>query len=138
LRGDFGPLEGEDPSPVKGRFIEVATTPDVLVASGDRVGSLNVVPSPGHSPDSVSYFDDRSGALICGDAFQTRGGVAVAGDSRWLFPFVAMATWSRPTALASAKRLAELRPAALMPGHGDILDEPQPAMIKAIARISAS
>ncbi|MDR0849585.1 MAG: MBL fold metallo-hydrolase [Propionibacteriaceae bacterium] len=137
LNGDLAVLVGEDPSPVKGRFVNVATTPDVLLADGDRVGSLRVIASPGHSPDSVSLQDERTGALICGDAFQTRGGLAVSGDSRWVFPFVAAATWSRATALASAKQLLSLQPTALMPGHGDILEQPYSAMKGAISRVSA-
>lgn len=134
LAGDLGLLEGEAPEAIRGKYREVATTPDVLVEAGDRVGSLEVVASPGHSPDSMSFRDTRDGALICGDAFQTRGGLAVAGDRRPLFPWVAAATWSLATAILSGRRLAELGPTRLMPGHGDVLTDPVSPMESAIER----
>ncbi|MDR1189724.1 MAG: MBL fold metallo-hydrolase [Bifidobacteriaceae bacterium] len=134
LAGDLGLLEGEAPGEIRGRYRPVATVPDVLLEDGDRVGSLEVVVSPGHSPDSVSFRDVRDGALICGDAFQTKGGLAVSGDRRTLFPWVAAATWSLPTAIASARRLAGLDPSRLMPGHGDVLADPAGAVASVIER----
>jgi glyoxylase-like metal-dependent hydrolase (beta-lactamase superfamily II) len=96
------------------------------------VGSLRVVASPGHTPGHIAFFDVRDRSLIAGDAFQTRGGMAVSGVLRPLFPFPAFATWHKPTALASAVALAELQPAVLAVGHGGILDDPVPAMSRAI------
>jgi glyoxylase-like metal-dependent hydrolase (beta-lactamase superfamily II) len=81
-----------------------------LLKPGDRVGSLEVIASPGHTPGHVAFFDVRDKALIAGDALQTRGGIAVSGDLRLLFPFVAMATWNKPVALTSAKTLRALTP----------------------------
>ena len=52
---------------------------------------------------------------------------------RPLFPFPAMATWHRPTALASARRLRELNPTRLAVGHGEILERPGDALDQAIA-----
>jgi glyoxylase-like metal-dependent hydrolase (beta-lactamase superfamily II) len=97
------------------------------------VGSLEVVASPGHSPDHIAFFDTRDGSLIAGDAFQTRGGVAVSGTVKPLFPFPAMGTWHRPTALESARALRALAPTRLAVGHGTVLDQPLEAMDRAIA-----
>jgi hypothetical protein len=70
--------------------------------------------------------------LIAGDAFQTRGGIAVSGVVRPLFPFPAIATWNKQTALASAVALRALGPSLLAVGHGNALREPAPAMDRAI------
>jgi glyoxylase-like metal-dependent hydrolase (beta-lactamase superfamily II) len=104
------------------------------VLPGDHVGSLTVVAAPGHTPGHLAFLDTRDGTLIAGDAFQTRGGIAVAGTLRPLFPFPALATWHPPTALASAQMLRALLPTRLAVGHGAVLDDPLPAMDRAIAR----
>src|ERR687886_746883 len=52
---------------------------DHVGTPGDRVGSLAVIVAPGHTPGHVAFLDTRDRTLIAGDAFQTRGGVAVAG-----------------------------------------------------------
>lgn len=112
------------------------TTPTGLLRHGDRVGSLEVIASPGHSPDHIAFLDRRDGTLIAGDAFQTRGGMAVSGVIRPTFPFPALATWHKPFALASAGRLRALDPVRLAVGHGDVLDNPLAAMDAAIAEAS--
>ncbi|MEA2684052.1 MAG: hypothetical protein QOK05_2380 [Chloroflexota bacterium] len=132
LAGDTKTLPGEPDAPVKGFFNKVDWTPDVSLNEGDRVGSLEVVLSPGHTPGHIAFLDRRDGALIAGDAFQTRGGMAVSGVVRPLFPFPAMATWHKPTALQSAGALRALNPSLLAVGHGDALPQPGPAMDRAI------
>ncbi len=134
LRGDRSLDPGEPQAKLKGSYPKsVATEPTRVLAPGDRVGSLEVVPSPGHTPGHVAYLDTRDRTLIAGDAFQTLGGIAVAGVLRPLFPLVAMATWHLPTATDSARRLADLEPARLAVGHGRTLESPVPAMREAIA-----
>jgi hypothetical protein len=81
----------------------------------------------------MAFFDRRNRALIAGDAFQTRGGVAVSGTLKLLFPFPAMATWHAPMALASARALRALDPALLAIGHGVVLTAPLPHIDQAIA-----
>lgn len=134
LAGDMAADAGEPQDELKGGFVTSSAVPVRTVADGDRVGSLQVVASPGHSPDHVAFFDTRDGTLYAGDAFQTQGGLAVAGDMRWRFPLPALATWHRGLALESARRLLDLAPTRLAPGHGPILDSPQSAMTRAIQR----
>jgi glyoxylase-like metal-dependent hydrolase (beta-lactamase superfamily II) len=132
LAGDKTLLEGEPHTEVKGYFVKVDWKPDRLLQPGDRVGSLEVVASPGHTPGHVSFMDVRDRSLIAGDAFQTRGGIAVSGVLRPLFPFPAMATWNKPAALASAAALRALNPSLLAVGHGNALRDPATAMDGAI------
>jgi glyoxylase-like metal-dependent hydrolase (beta-lactamase superfamily II) len=132
LAGDMR-LEPEEPqAKLRGDYRTIAARPTRLLSDGDRVASLQVVGAPGHTPGHIALFDTRDGTLIAGDAFQTRAGVAVAGTVRPLFPFPAMATWHRPTALASARRLRALEPARLAVGHGEVLERPLPAIDGAI------
>lgn len=100
------------------------TVPDRLVLEGERVGSLEVVATPGHSPSHCSFFDTRDRTIIAGDAFQTMGGVAVSGTFKLLFPLVYYANWHKGLALASARKLYALQPSRLAVGHGRVLREP--------------
>ena len=140
LAGDRTLDAGEPQTPVRGdvpKAGKVKTKPDVLLRDGDRIGSLLAVATPGHTPGHLSFFDTRNGALIAGDAFQTRGGLAVSGHLRPAFPFPAMATWSKEEAVASARKLLELQPTLLACGHGRMLDRPADAVGRAIREAAA-
>jgi glyoxylase-like metal-dependent hydrolase (beta-lactamase superfamily II) len=133
LGGTVTLLPEEPQAPISGGFVTIEATPDRTLAPGDRLGSLHVIAAPGHSPDQVAFYDERDGTLIAGDAFQTLGGFAVSGVMRWRFPLPAMATWHLPTAVASARALAELEPVRLAVGHGAVLQNPAQMMAKGIA-----
>jgi glyoxylase-like metal-dependent hydrolase (beta-lactamase superfamily II) len=126
---------GEPPeAKMRGSYPGARTSPTRTLAPGDRVGSLEVVASPGHTPGHVSFLDTRDRTLIAGDAFSTIGGVATSARMNPLFPFPVVATWHKPTALASARALRALDPARLAVGHGPIVDAPGAAMDQAIAK----
>lgn len=133
LAGDFSPVMDEAQSKVRGGFSKVSTKPTRLLLEGERVGSLEVIASPGHTPGHIAFFDGRDGTLIAGDAFTSTAGLSTAGSFRLLFPFPAMATWHKPTGLASALRLAGLGASRLAVGHGPVLENPAAAMQQAIA-----
>ncbi len=134
LRGEpaLRPDEVAAGAKLRGSFMRRATRPAQMLHPGDRLGSLRVVSAPGHTPDQIAFYDERDGALIAGDAFQTMGGVAVSGVIRPLFPLPAMATWSLPAAARTATELLALRPTRLAVGHGRVLDGPLPEMERAI------
>ena len=127
-------LEAHEPqTPIKGGVPKkLKTRPDRLLSDGEKIGSLVAVSAPGHTPGSMAFFDMRTGMLIAGDAFQIRGGLAVAGDMKLLFPFPSFGTWNRETALESAKKLAGLSPKLLACGHGRMLKSPLDEMEQAI------
>ncbi|HEU5011677.1 MAG TPA: MBL fold metallo-hydrolase [Roseiflexaceae bacterium] len=132
LAGDMR-LDADEPQDkLRGGFPQVTTRPDRLLAAGDRVGSLEVVAAPGHTPGHVAFFDTRDGTLIAGDAFYTIGGVTVTSVMRWRFPLPYMATWSKPRALQSARVLRALNPTRLAIGHGKVIDQPAGAIDAAI------
>ena len=132
LAGNTSLLPDEAQVPLRGGFITTKAKADRTLQPGDRLGSLLVIAAPGHSPDQVAFFDERDGTLIAGDAFQTLGGFAVSGVTRWRFPLPASATWHLPTAVETARRLADLDAKRLAVGHGGILDNPGKAMAAGI------
>lgn len=136
MAGDQSLDPGEPVDKLRGSYPKVATRPGRKLAAGDRVGSLEVVASPGHTPGHVSLLDTRDRTLICGDAYATLGGVATCAKVNPRFPLPALASWHRPTALESARALRALDPARLAPGHGKIVDDPGAAMDTAIAKAS--
>ena len=137
MAGDKSLDPGEPEDKLRGGYPGAKTRPHRMLAGGDRVGSLEVVPSPGHTPGHVSLLDTRDSALICGDAYATLGGVATPARANPLFPLPYLATWHRPTALESARALRALEPSSLAPGHGKVVEAPGPAMDAAIARGSS-
>ena len=117
-----------------GSWPKLATVPDVRLAAGDRVGSLEVVPSPGHSPGHVAFLDTRNRTLIAGDVFTSFGKVAVTNHFYLRFPLAAMATYDKAEDLRSARALRALDPRLLVVGHGPATPNPTDAMDAAIAR----
>ncbi|MEM7134228.1 MAG: MBL fold metallo-hydrolase [Chloroflexota bacterium] len=134
INGDMSLEKGQADATLKGDFPRVESRPTQTVKDDDAIGSIRVIATPGHTPGHISFYDVRDGSLITGDAFQTLGGIAVAGVIRWLFPLPAFATWHKQTAAQSAEKLLALNPKRLAPGHGQVLENPTAAMQKAIAK----
>ncbi len=133
MTGDRSLDEDEPHTPIRGGVPKkLKTRADILLEDGDRIGSLMAIATPGHTPGSMSFIDTRNNYVIAGDAFQTRGGVAVSGQMRPWFPFPAMATWNKKTALKSAVRLRKYQPVLLAVGHGSMLKYPEDAIEYAI------
>jgi glyoxylase-like metal-dependent hydrolase (beta-lactamase superfamily II) len=119
-----------------GMWPKIQTVPEVRLAAGDRIHSLEVVASPGHTPGHVAFLDTRDRTLIAGDVFTSIGGVAVTSHFHWRFPFAAMATWDKAKDLESARALRALNPQLLVVGHGGPVSQPAAGMDRAIARAS--
>ncbi len=116
-----------------GNWPKLKTVPDVRLNDGDRVGSLEVVASPGHTPGHVAFLDTRDRSLIAGDVFTSYGRVSVSNHFYLRFPFAAMATWDKGKDADSAKKLRELNPSLLVVGHGPAVANPGAAMDRAIS-----
>ena len=71
---------------------------------------IELIPSPGHSPDSICYYIPNEKALICGDVIfnQNTGRVDLPGGSA-------------DQLKASIDRLSQLDVEYLLPGHMDIV-----------------
>jgi glyoxylase-like metal-dependent hydrolase (beta-lactamase superfamily II) len=117
-----------------GSWPTLETQPDVLLAPGDRVGSLEVIEAPGHTPGHVAFLDTRDRTVLAGDVLTTLGGVAVSSHFTIPFPLASMATWDKGLNLESARRLRALEPQLLATGHGPALRDPGEETVRAIER----
>jgi glyoxylase-like metal-dependent hydrolase (beta-lactamase superfamily II) len=94
------------------RKLVVVDAPGPPVPAGD--GVLEIVPTPGHSPDHLCFYDREAGDVYCGDLARLGGTIVIparkGGDLR--------------AYLASLQRIRELAPRRLLPGHGPIVDDP--------------
>src|SRR3989440_831995 len=138
LSGDKSLDPSEPQVPLRGGYPVCTTKPTRLLHEGDRIGSLEVIATPGHTPGHLAFLDTRDRAVIAGDAFQTLGGVAVSGTFKLLFPLPALATWHKGLALQSARKLLALQPSVLSVGHGRMLSQPHVAMERAIRVLEQS
>jgi glyoxylase-like metal-dependent hydrolase (beta-lactamase superfamily II) len=90
------------------RFGNSSTT----VKAGDI--ELRIVPTPGHSPDHLCFFDEAAGDMYCGDLVRIGGSIVIpASKGGELRKY-----------LDSLKRVRSLGPKRLLPGHGPIVDDP--------------
>jgi glyoxylase-like metal-dependent hydrolase (beta-lactamase superfamily II) len=128
-------LDPDEPQvKLRGGYPGAKTRPTRTVVAGDRIGSLEVIAAPGHTPGQVAFLDTRDRTLFCADAYSTLGGVETTARVNWKFPLPATATWHRPTAVETARRLLAVDAARLAPGHGPVIEAPAAAMKAAVDR----
>lgn len=72
--------------------------------------SLQAVATPGHSPDHLAFFEPGAGALFTGDAVLGRGTSVIDPPEGDLAAY-----------LKSLRRMRELDPATIYPGHGPVV-----------------
>jgi len=133
MRGDRALLDGEPKKMLKA-MVKLRTRPSRELLPGDRIGSLEVFAAPGHTPGQIAFLDTRDRSLIAGDSFTSIAGLYVTSQINPRFPFPTLATWDRPTALASAVALTSLKPSRLALGHGRVVEPAAAAMVSATAR----
>jgi glyoxylase-like metal-dependent hydrolase (beta-lactamase superfamily II) len=116
-----------------GSWPKLKTTPDVRLGAGERVGSLEVVPTSGHTPGHVSFLDTRDRSVIVGDVLTNIGSLAVSNHFYWRFPLANMGTWDKAKDLDSARAIRALKPTLLAFGHGTAIRLPEAALDAAVA-----
>ncbi len=79
---------------------------------GVENGLLRVVATPGHTPDSVSYFLDPPGIIFTGDTILGQGSTLVAPPEGDMTAYV-----------ASLDVLRRMHPRCIAPGHGPIVND---------------
>jgi glyoxylase-like metal-dependent hydrolase (beta-lactamase superfamily II) len=114
----------------------VQTRPDVRLSGGERIGSLEVIPSPGHTPGHVAFVDTRDRTLIAGDTYTSYVRVEIPNHLLQPFPLAAMGTQDPLRIVESARALNALDSAILAVGHGPAVRAPAAAMEAAIKRAS--
>lgn len=107
-------VDGRDTLPISrwmrlfagSRPVPVATT----LKDGDRIGSLQVIHAPGHTPGSAVYYDPARKLLFSGDVVVERKGKLALAPTRYAA--------SVNQAVQSLARLRGLAVEVLLPGHG--------------------
>ena len=91
------------------------------LAEGDLVGGFEVLEVPGHSPGSLAFWRARDRVLLCGDAVTN-----LAGTRKRPHLMILPALLSFDSALnrRTVAKLAELRPALALFGHGPPVRDP--------------
>jgi glyoxylase-like metal-dependent hydrolase (beta-lactamase superfamily II) len=84
---------------------------DQTLAGGEQIAGLDVVATPGHAPDHLSFI--RDGVAFTGDAVLGEGSVFVAPDPGALAGY-----------LRGLERLQELKLDVIAPGHGPPVHDP--------------
>ncbi len=85
------------------------------LSEGDEVAGFTVLDVPGHSPGHIALWRESDGVLLCGDVFF---------NLRRPGPPPDMLTVDPERNRESMRRLAELRPALVLFGHGRPLRDP--------------
>jgi glyoxylase-like metal-dependent hydrolase (beta-lactamase superfamily II) len=110
-------------SPSGAEFIDIAFTPDVVLAGGDETPAgdarLEVIATPGHAPDHLCFADRERKVLFCGDHVMAWNTTVVAP------PEGNMADYMR-----SLERLLDRTETVFYPGHGGQIEHPT-RMVKA-------
>jgi len=136
LGGDTSLQPGES-GKLRGSYPGARTKPTGTIAGGERVGSLEVIATPGHTPGHLAFLDSRDRTLYCGDVFSTLFGVCTSARANPFFPLPYLATWDREIELESAIELRTHEPSALAPGHGPVNIDALEQMDDAIAKAAA-
>jgi len=132
LAGDRSLEPGENGKRLLG-FPKVGSKLTRVLGDGDRIGSLQAIDCPGHTPGHMAFRDVRDNSLIAGDSFVNQTGLVAAGVFSIFFPLPAWFSWNGALAAESAARLRLLNPSLLCVGHGKSLVSPLNEMDRAIA-----
>lgn len=100
-----------------------------LVAPGNMLpilGGLQVIATPGHTLDHLSFYNPAQGILFAGDALNLRGGKLKITPR--------LITADQDAAQSSVRRLAELEPSVIACGHGAPLADNATEVLAQLAR----
>ncbi|HEU4737335.1 MAG TPA: MBL fold metallo-hydrolase [Solirubrobacterales bacterium] len=86
-----------------------------VLSEGDEVAGFRVIHAPGHARGEVIYFRDSDRVAICGDVIRNMSyatGLPGVKEPPDIF------TYDPPENRRSIRKLAELNPSLILPGHG--------------------
>ena len=94
---------------------------DRLIQDGERIDlsgptptALTAVHTPGHAPGHLCFIDEATGMMIAGDMVAAVGTIIVEPTDGDMLLY-----------LESLRKMSVIEPAALLPAHGDVIQEPQ-------------
>jgi glyoxylase-like metal-dependent hydrolase (beta-lactamase superfamily II) len=93
-------------------FIKVEPTDiDTILKGGMRIGDLEVIETPGHTPGSIMLYDAQRKTLFAGDTLRFDGKKVSTGPKQFC--------WDEAKEKASIEKIVSLDFDVLLPGHGD-------------------
>ncbi|PKF74779.1 MBL fold metallo-hydrolase [Chryseobacterium sp. PMSZPI] len=105
------------------------------IAENDRIGSFQVIETPGHSPGHISLFRERDGILIIGDV-ATNMNLLTTMTGLHLPPSIF--TSDQQCNIRSLQKLAELNPSIICFGHGSVMRNADRKFERFVAKCSAA
>lgn len=91
-----------------------------VLGDGDEVAGFRVVHAPGHARGEVIYFRESDRVAICGDVIRH---MSYATGRPMLAEPPEIFTYDPAENRRSIRKLAELEPALILPGHGPAVDD---------------
>ncbi|MFN8162707.1 MAG: MBL fold metallo-hydrolase [Solirubrobacterales bacterium] len=88
---------------------------DRVLTEGDEVAGLRVVHAPGHARGEVIFFREHDRVAICGDVIRN---MSYATGLPGIKEPPAIFTYDPAENRRSIRKLAELNPSLILPGHG--------------------
>jgi hydroxyacylglutathione hydrolase len=88
---------------------------DRVLNEGDEVAGFRVIHAPGHARGEVIFFRDSGRVAICGDVIRN---MSYATGRPMLAEPPAIFTYDPAENRRSIRKLADLNPALILPGHG--------------------
>ena len=85
--------------------------PDILLKKGDKVGDLEIIHTPGHTPGSICLYNKKKGILFSGDAVQ-------CGLFGRVTPPIKQFSEDLNKVKDSINEISELEFNVMLPGHG--------------------
>jgi len=122
---------GNGHAKIRGGLSGIHSIPTHFIADGELYGSLRCIATPGHIPGHFAFLDERDGTLFAGDALIAVGRLSISAYTPWYIPS-ALVTWSKSTALASARRLLDYPIQRFACGHGPIRTGGIPVLRQAV------
>jgi len=109
-------------------FKPTPVEPDLLLKEGDMVGKLAVIHTPGHTPGSISLYDNQDRVLFVGDTARYIKG-RLEGPPPHFTPHM-------DEAKNSIERLSLLDFEVMLSGHGEPLRSPDaPKMMHELSKV---
>jgi glyoxylase-like metal-dependent hydrolase (beta-lactamase superfamily II) len=94
---------------------------DMLIQDGERImldgptpTALSALHTPGHAPGHLCFTDEASKIMIAGDMVASEGTIIVEPTDGDMLLY-----------LESLRKMAALEPTALLPAHGEVINQPQ-------------
>ncbi|MGO4960258.1 MBL fold metallo-hydrolase [Jeotgalibaca porci] len=111
--------------------------PDKLLVAGDKVGELEVIFTPGHTPGHICFHNPAKHYLLVGDVLQTLGGAAICGVHRDAFPKPARLNWDLALSIDMVKGFIDLDLDYIGTGHGEVMTRPNDVLPLTITEAEA-